>query len=247
MRRAFEVVALLLKCYYNSQKFLIIGLITCLGQNQFPRLESHQTLLTIFLKLRKYRCNCIFGRVRLYTYVQARIEVCKDCYIAKDSLQPREGLLGYSTLLPLILRHLVTIAFIQDVSHFAIMSQHIVPRALYGRAAYVIALARHTTYSRLAFFTLFIQISQRTEICYAFTTLLGCISRYAFASLQQVGQRAYYIRIAFDKPTIKIHKSKENLYVIDAFKPWLICNRLNPLRVYTDALLAYNKAQEVYF
>jgi hypothetical protein len=54
------------------------------------------------------------------------------------------------------------------------------------------------------------------------------------------------VQIAFDESAIKVHKSKENLHLINAFRLWLVCNCLNLFRVYTDAFLTYNEAKEVY-
>jgi hypothetical protein len=54
------------------------------------------------------------------------------------------------------------------------------------------------------------------------------------------------MQIAFNKSVIKVHKSKEDLYLINAFKLRLVCNCLNLFKVYTNAFLTYNKAKEVY-
>jgi hypothetical protein len=50
------------------------------------------------------------------------------------------------------------------------------------------------------------------------------------------------MQIAFNKPTIKIHKSKENLHIMNAFRLKPICNRFNLYKVYMDTIFAYNKA-----
>jgi hypothetical protein len=54
------------------------------------------------------------------------------------------------------------------------------------------------------------------------------------------------VQIAFDESAIEVHKSKEDLHLINAFRPWPVCNCLNLFKVYTDTFLTYNEAKEVY-
>jgi hypothetical protein len=54
------------------------------------------------------------------------------------------------------------------------------------------------------------------------------------------------VRIAFDESAIEVHKSKEGLHFVNAFRPWPVCNCFDPLRVHTDIFPTYNEAMEVY-
>jgi len=50
------------------------------------------------------------------------------------------------------------------------------------------------------------------------------------------------MQVSFNKFLIEVYKSKEDLYVLNAFKLRLLSNRLNSFKVHTDSILTYNKA-----
>jgi len=50
------------------------------------------------------------------------------------------------------------------------------------------------------------------------------------------------VQVSFNKSLIEVYKSKEDLYVLNAFRLRLLSNRLNPFKVYTDSIPTYNKA-----
>ena len=54
------------------------------------------------------------------------------------------------------------------------------------------------------------------------------------------------MQIAFDEPTIEIHKSKKDLNIVGTLWGRPVCNSFNPQGVHAYAILAYNKPKEVY-
>ncbi len=52
------------------------------------------------------------------------------------------------------------------------------------------------------------------------------------------------MRIALDKSSIKVHKAKEDLHIMNILWPWPLSNHCNLIWVHLDTLLAYDEAKE---
>jgi hypothetical protein len=50
------------------------------------------------------------------------------------------------------------------------------------------------------------------------------------------------VQVSFNESSIEVHKSKEDLYVLNALRLRLLSNCLNLFKVYADSILAYNEA-----
>jgi hypothetical protein len=50
------------------------------------------------------------------------------------------------------------------------------------------------------------------------------------------------MQVSFNESLIEVHKSKEDLHVLNALRLRPLSNHLNPFKVYADSILTYNEA-----